>query len=84
MGREEIKMLLDKTKEKYPAVVDEVIKGMSQGAIQQVLHNLLKEGISIRNLVVILESLADNCERIKDPTILTDLVRQKLNMQNYE
>ncbi len=81
MGREEIKMLLDKTKEKYPVVVEEVTKGMTSGAIQQVLHNLLKESVSIRNLVTILEALADNCERIKDPNLLTEIVRQRIGMQ---
>ena len=65
-------------KEKYPAVVGEVLGNVSSGVILAVLHNLLKENISIRNMVSILESLADNIERVKDPVLLTELVRQRL------
>ena len=81
MGREEIKLLLDKAKEKYPSVVEEVKKNMNPGAIQQVFHNLLKENISVRNLVVILEALADHCENVKDTVTLTEMVRQRLGIQ---
>ena len=81
MGREEIKLLLEKTKEKYPSVVEEVTKNMSSSGIQQVFHNLLKENISIRNIVVILETLADHCEQTKDSVSLTEMVRQKLGIQ---
>ena len=81
MGREEIKLLLDKAREKYPSVVEEVRKNMNPGAVQQVFHNLLKENVSIRNLVVILEALADHCENIKDTVTLTEMVRQRLGIQ---
>ena len=81
MGREEIKLLLDKTKEKYPSVVEEVTKNMSSGLILQVFHNLIKENVSIRNVVMILEVLADHCERVKNSSILTEHVRKKLALQ---
>ncbi|MDH5717813.1 MAG: flagellar biosynthesis protein FlhA [Spirochaetia bacterium] len=81
MGREEVKMLLDKTKEKYPAVVDELNSNLSRGIVQSVLHNLLKENVSIKNLVGIFETLADNAEKIKDPVVLTELVRQRIGRQ---
>ena len=81
MGREEIKLLMDKTKEKYPSVVDEVNKNMAPSAILQVFHNLLKEGVSVRNVLLILEALADYCEKIKDPSTLTEYVRRRLSMQ---
>ena len=81
MGREEVKLLVDKMKEKYPAVVDDVLKHTNLGTIQAVLHNLLKENISVRNMVSILESLADHAERIKDAVLLTEYVRQRLGRQ---
>lgn len=81
MGREEVKMLLDKLKEKYSAVVDEVLKNGSLGIVQKIMHNLLKEGVSVRNMVAILESLADNINRVKDPVQLTEYVRQRLGRQ---
>ncbi len=81
MGREEVKLLMDKMREKFPAVVEEVNKELSSGAIQAVLHNLLKENVSIRNMVIILETLADHAARVKDPSLLTEYVRQKLGRQ---
>ena len=81
MGREEIKLLLEKTKEKYPSVVEEVNANMNLSSILQIFHNLLKEGISVRNIVVILEALADNCQQIKDTATLTELVRKRLSSQ---
>ncbi|MES0488389.1 MAG: flagellar biosynthesis protein FlhA [Leptospirales bacterium] len=81
MGREEVKLLLDKLKEKFPAVVEEVNRELTMGIIQQVLHNLIKENVSIRNANVILETLADQGGKTKDPTILTEYVRLKLGRQ---
>ncbi len=81
MGREEIKLLLDKTKERYPSVVEEVTKNINSSIILQVFHNLIKENISIRNVVMILESLADHCEKIKNPATLTEYVRKKISLQ---
>ena len=81
MGREEIKLLLDKTREKYPSVVEEVTKNMSSSAVRQVFHNLLKENVSVGNIVVILEALADRCEQTKDTVALTEFVRQRLGIQ---
>lgn len=81
MGREEIKLLMDKLKGKFPTVIDEVTKELPSGALQSVLHNLLKERVSIRNMVTILETLADNAGRTKDPILLTEYVRVKLGRQ---
>lgn len=80
MGREEVKILLERLKEKFPTVVEEAQKAGNQ-VIQGVLHNLLKENISIRNMPAILETLADHQERTKDLVTLTDLVRQRLGRQ---
>lgn len=81
MGREEIKALLDKVKQRYPSAVEEITKQLSMGTIQAVLHNLLKENVSIRNMGTIVETLATHAERVKDPVTLTELVRQKLGRQ---
>jgi len=82
MGREEVKLLLDKTKQKYPSVVDEVNKlFQNPGVLLSILHNLLRENVSIRNLPAILETLADYGARIQNPELLTDMVRQRLARQ---
>ncbi len=81
MGREEVKMLIDKIKEKNPFLIEEINKNTSLKTIQQVLHNLLKEQISVRNLVLILETIADYAEKVTDSAILTEFVRQRIRLQ---
>lgn len=81
MGREEVKKLLDKVKEKYPAVVEEIEQKTDNATVQSVLHSLLKENISIRNMPLILENIANNAQRIKDPDLLYELVRRPLGRQ---
>jgi flagellar biosynthesis protein FlhA len=82
MGREEVKLLLDKTKQKYPSVVDEVNKLFpNPGVLLSILHNLLRENVSIRNLPAILETLADYGGRMGNAELLTDMVRQRLARQ---
>ncbi|MCL2740554.1 MAG: flagellar biosynthesis protein FlhA [Oscillospiraceae bacterium] len=79
MGRQQVQQLIDNLKQEYPAVVDELVpKLMSLGEIQKVLRNLLKEGVSIRDLVTILETLADHAGTTQDPDMLTEYVRQSL------
>ncbi len=78
-GRQDTKVLIDKVKEDYPALVEEVIpKTLSVGEVQKVLVNLLKEQISIRDMVTILETLADYAPVTRDPDMLTEYVRQQL------
>lgn len=82
LGRQEVQTLINNVKEEYSVVVNELIPNlMSIGEIQKVLVNLLKEEIPIRNLVTILETLADYAPQIKDPEILTEYVRQSLARQ---
>ncbi|NMB11093.1 MAG: flagellar biosynthesis protein FlhA [Firmicutes bacterium] len=82
VGRQEVKLLLDGLKEEYGAVVDELVPNLlTLGEIQKVLQNLLQEGISIRNLVTVLESLADCAPLTKDTDILTEYVREALARQ---
>ncbi len=79
-GRQEIQKLIDNVKQNYPAIVDELVpKIMSIGEIQKIIANLLKEGVSIRDLVTILETLADYAPVTHDPDMLTEYVRQALS-----
>ena len=80
LGRDEVKSLIDNLRETSPTVVDELIPNiMSIGEVQKVLGNLLREGISVRNLLTILETLADYALTNKDVNILTEYVRQSLS-----
>ena len=82
LGRQETKMLIDNVKETNPALVEELIPNiLSIGDVQKVLVKLLREKISIRDLVTILETLADYGTYTKDPDILTEYVRQALSRQ---
>ncbi|MGE5580940.1 MAG: flagellar biosynthesis protein FlhA [Bacillota bacterium] len=82
LGRQEVQSLINNIKEEYNVVVNELIPNlMSIGEVQKVLVNLLKEGIPIRNLVTILETLADYAPSVKDPEMLTEYVRQSLARQ---
>lgn len=82
LGRQETKALIDNVRETYPALVDELIPSvLSIGDVQKVLGKLLKEKISVRDLVTILETLADYGSYTKDPEILTEYVRQSLSRQ---
>lgn len=79
LGRQEIQTLVDNVKENYPAIVEELVpKLMTVGEIQKVLANLLKEGVSIRDMVSIMETLADYAPLTRDPDLLTEYVRQAL------
>lgn len=78
-GRQEVQTLIDNVKQNYPVIVEELVpKVMTIGEIQKVLANLLKEGVSIRDMVTILETLADYAPVTHDTDMLTEYVRQAL------
>jgi flagellar biosynthesis protein FlhA len=82
IGRQETKQLIDHTKETYPILIDEVTPNpLSVGDIQRVLAKLLKESVSIRNLPIIFEVLADYGKMTSDTDLLTEYVRQGLARQ---
>jgi flagellar biosynthesis protein FlhA len=82
IGRQETKQLVEHLKESYPAIVEEVTPdALTIGEIQKVLSKLLKERISIRNLAIIFETLADFAKMTKDTDLLTEYVRQGLSRQ---
>lgn len=79
LGRQEVQALLDHLKRTCPAVVKEVLgEGLGLGEIQKVLQNLVRERVSVRDLMIIMECLADNLSLTKDPEVLTELVRCRL------
>ncbi len=79
LSRQDTQNLINNIKEPNPTLVDELVpKMLSVGEIQKVLQNLLKEGISIRDLLTIFETMADYAPTTRDPDILTEYVRQSL------
>jgi len=79
LNRQAVKQLLDELRKTSPAAVDELVPGvMRLGEVQQVLQELLKEGLSIRRLDAIVETLADWAPKIKNPFLLVERVRRRL------
>ena len=79
LGRQEASTLIENFKKAYPKVVEELIPDpLSLGTVVKVLQNLLKEQVSIRDLLTIFETLADDAHRTKDPELLTESVRKAL------
>ncbi|BAC13531.1 flagella-associated protein [Oceanobacillus iheyensis HTE831] len=82
LGREETKQLIDHLKESNPILVEEVTpEPLSTGDIQKVLAKLLRESVSIRNLPIIFETLADFSKMTNDTELLGEYVRQSLSAQ---
>ena len=79
LTRQDVQNLVDNLKENNPALVEELVpKLLGLGEIQKVLQNLLAEGISIRDLLTIFETLADHAATTRDTDVLTEYVRQSL------
>lgn len=80
IGRQEVQNLLDNLAKSYPKLVEELVPTiLSLGTIMRVLQNLLKEGVSIRDLRTILETMADWAPTTQDSDILTEYVRHALS-----
>jgi len=79
LTRQDVQNLINNIQETHPVLVSELIpKLLNIGEVQKVLQNLLREGISIRDLVTILETLADYAPTTRDTDVLTEYVRQSL------
>ncbi|MCK5423691.1 MAG: flagellar biosynthesis protein FlhA [Deltaproteobacteria bacterium] len=79
LGRQEVQSLLDNLALNHPKVVEELVPNLlSLGGVQKTLQNLLKEQVSIRDLLSIVETLADYAPITKNVDILTEYVRQRL------
>lgn len=82
LGRQETKQLIDHIKESYPILVEEVTPNpLSVGEVQKVLAKLLRENVSIRNLPIIFETLADYGKVTSDTDLLAEYTRQALARQ---
>lgn len=79
LTRQDVQHLVDNLKESNPVLIDELVpKLLGLGEVQKVLQNLLSEGISIRDLLTIFETLADHATTTRDTDILTEYTRQSL------
>ena len=86
LGRQETQVIIDGLRKDYPAVVEEVLmgrdgKGLTLGSIQKVLQGLLREQVSIRNMVSVLESVADFAPLTSDTRFLIEKAREALGSQ---
>jgi flagellar biosynthesis protein FlhA len=79
LGRQDVQEMVDTLKRTHPALVEDVIPGkLTLGVLHRVLQRLLKERIPIRDLVTILEAVADAADQTKDPEVLTEHARRSL------
>ncbi|MDR1278858.1 MAG: flagellar biosynthesis protein FlhA [Treponema sp.] len=81
LGRQDTQAILDHLNNDYPAVVGEVLKAANVGIVQKVFQGLLRERVSIRNTISILESIADYAPASKNPQALVEKARQALGSQ---
>ncbi len=79
LTRQEVQSLIDKIKDDYPVIIDDVLKVASIGLIQRVLKALLHEKIPLKDMLTILETIADIAEFTKNVDIITEQVRAKLS-----
>ncbi len=78
-GRQQLSDLLERIQADNPRLVEELIpETLTRSAVLRVFRNLLREGVSIKDATSVLEALADHAQRLKDPDVLTEFVRQRL------
>ena len=79
LSRQDVQNLVNNIKETNPTLVDELVpKLLGIGEVQKVLQNLLREGISIRDLLTVFETMADHAATTRDTDVLTEYARQSL------
>jgi len=82
LSRQDVQSLLDHVKEEHPALVNELVPNvLTVGEVQRVLQNLLRERVSIRDLVTILEAITDPARSTRDPDALSEYARRRLARQ---
>jgi len=79
LTRQEVQTLIDKIKDSFPVIVDDVLKVASIGLVQRVLKALLHEKIPLKDMLTILETIADIAEFTKNVELITEQVRAKLS-----
>ncbi|NCC25090.1 MAG: flagellar biosynthesis protein FlhA [Deltaproteobacteria bacterium] len=79
LGRQEVQSLLDNLSQRAPKAVEDLVPNiLTLGQVQKVLQNLVREGVSIRDMLTIVEALADFGQSVKDADQLTEFVRQRM------
>ncbi|MDQ2762512.1 MAG: flagellar biosynthesis protein FlhA, partial [Pseudomonadota bacterium] len=79
LGRQEVQVLLDHVRRTHPAAIKGVVPELvGLGLLQRVLQHLVREGVSIRDIVAILETIADEAEWTKDPSVIGEAARRRL------
>ncbi|MEA4857033.1 flagellar biosynthesis protein FlhA [Solidesulfovibrio sp.] len=79
LGRQEVQIRRDNLAKRAPKAVEDLVPGaMNLGGVQKVLQNLVKEGVSIRDLLTVVETMADYGASVKDPDQLTEYVRSRM------
>ena len=79
LGRQEVQTLLENLSKRAPKAVEELVPGaMNLGGVQKVLQNLVRESVSIRDLLTVAETMADYATTVKDPDQLTEYVRSRM------
>jgi len=82
LTREDVQLLIDRLRKTQPSLVGEVIgpdKDVSIGLLQRVLKNIINDGIPVRELTAILESLGEHASKTKNAAVLTEMVRKRLS-----
>ncbi len=80
VDRQMVKRLIDNVKEQSPALIEELVpEGMKIGEVQKVLKRLLRERVPVKDLVTILETLADHCTQTNNTDVLTEYCRASLS-----
>ena len=79
VSRADVKEMVTKLASRYSIVRDMVPDPVSYGLLTKVIQNLLREGIPVKDLLTIIEAIADNIEKTQDPDVLTEFVRQSLS-----
>ncbi len=79
LGRQEVQALLDTLSKSSPKAVEDLVPNtLPLGTVQKVLQNLVRENVTIRDMLTIVETLDDYGAAIKNPDVLTEYVREKL------
>jgi flagellar biosynthesis protein FlhA len=79
LGRQEVQELLNNLSKRAPKAVENLVPGvLALGVVQKVLQNLVRESISIRDMLSIVEALADYGPAVQEPAILTEYIRSRM------
>jgi len=82
LTREDVQLLIDRLRKTQPSLVGEVVgpdREVSIGLLQRLLKNIIRDGIPIRELTAILESLGEHVSKTKNVAVLTEMVRKRLS-----